>query len=163
MTRCKSKSLPYKNMNEYLHQKGCRNACTFIIAQQFILFTKDWTIQKSTFYGISFPASPNLEGPSTHVVWLRASPSVHSCTKSWLWIAYKSQKIIWYKVRTMLSFIRHWAIFNALTYESQLRRCTLQKESPSLIRMLKHTVQNLVVFRAQFMCETLFSPPLKMI
>ena len=81
MTRCKSKSLPYKNMNEYLHQKGCRNACTVIIAQQSILFTKDWTIQKSTFYGISVPASPNLEGHSTHVVWLRASPSVHSCTK----------------------------------------------------------------------------------
>ena len=63
-----------------LHQKGCRNPCTVIIAQQSIFFTKVWTIHESTFYGISFPASPSLKGHSAHVV-LRALPSVQSCTK----------------------------------------------------------------------------------
>ena len=80
MTNCKGKSLLRKNMNEYLHQKGCRNPCTIIIAQQSILFIRDWTIYKSTFYGISFPASPSLKGHSTHMV-VCALPSIHFCTR----------------------------------------------------------------------------------
>ena len=43
-----------------LHQKGCRNPCTVIIAQQSIFFTKVWTIHKSTFYGIN-SSLPQLE------------------------------------------------------------------------------------------------------
>ena len=78
MTRRKSNFFPSQKYEWVPSSKTLPKSLYCYYSPTVHYFILDWTIYKSIFYGISFPASPSLKCHSTHVV-LRALSSVHSC------------------------------------------------------------------------------------
>ena len=116
MTRRKSNFFPSQKYEWVPSSKTLPKSLYCYYSPTVHYFILAWTIYKSIFYGISFPASPSLKCHSTHLV-LRALSSVHSCNSG----LPTSRSSLLYKVRTMLYILGILYLVRILPLELQTK------------------------------------------